>query len=516
MKKIGLLFLLGCFAVSGFSADFTVEKNEDGRISKKTFQTLTIPDSLSVNFLDIADFLNYKTYYNSATKILQVYFKNHQVRIQNNNPFIVIQSLLKSDNVEIIQIPSDSTSLSGIIYLPVAAVAKILKTVIDGQVQLSDNFKTLTISKRIFDLNRITIEEKSNGTLVRFPMLKKLEDFENHQDEKGYNYLTLVNVKGDVDELNKTEAKGLIKGIVAKNLASGALQIIVKVTPSDVAGVDFQYNDKLQELMMNIRKSGEVQFVQSQNIPVPQDQSAHLKTKWAFDVIVLDAGHGGKDPGTHGKGGTLEKDVALSVVKKLGVLISKEYPEIEVIYTRKDDRFIDLDERGKIANRAKGKLFISVHCNANPKKMVKGIETYFLGLHKSDDALEVSKRENSVILDEEDHASKYKDFTDENLILLTMAQSAYLNQSEKLALHVTQSVSEKTPVDNRGVKQAGFMVLWTPSMPSILVEIGYLSNASEEKYLASKNGQTEIAQSIFDAVKRFKTEYEESLGIQNN
>lgn len=514
MRKFLVFSVLLFISGNAFSGDLTIEKNEGSQISKKSFSTTRIPLDPSVSLVDVSEFLNYKTFYNPATKILQVYFKNHQLKIQDNNPFIVLQSLLKNENMEVIQLPAGSIAAAGEITIPVNMLTKILKSVVDGEVQINTELSVISISKRIFDINRIIVEEKSNGTLIRFPLMKKLEDFENHQDENGNNYLTMVNVKGDVDELNKTELKGLIKGIIAKNLQSNALQLIIKVTPSEVAGVDFQYNDKLQELMMSIRRSAGAQSVQSQSVPVPQDQSVHLKTKWAFDVIVLDAGHGGKDPGTHGPKGTNEKDVSLSVVKKLGALINSAYPEIEVVYTRKDDRFIDLDERGKIANRAKGKLFISVHCNANPKKGVKGIETYFLGLHKSDEALEVSKRENSVILDEEDHATKYKDFTDENLILLTMAQSAYLDQSEKLALHVTKTVSDKTPIDNRGVKQAGFMVLWTPSMPSILVEIGYLSNKEEEKYLASKSGQTEIAQSIFEAVKKFKQEYEESLGIK--
>ena len=513
MKSLFVFLLLSFFTTVVFSGSLRIEKNENGKIVSKEFSTTRVPLEPSVSLAQVADFLNYKSNYNPATKIFQVFFQNHQLKIQENNPFVLVQSLIKAENMEIIQLPIAATVGSGDYYIPVSTLSKILKIVVDGEISVDDQFSVLAINKRIFDLNRVIVEEKSNGTLIRFPLLKKLEDFENHQDDAGNNYLTLVNVKGDIDALNAVETKGLMKALIATQLSSGALQIIVKVPPKETAGVDFQYNEKTQELYMSIRQSGENKLIQGQSTNVPIDQSAHLKDKWALDVIVLDAGHGGIDPGTHGAKGTKEKDVAFAVVKKLGAMIEKNYPEIKVVYTRNEDKKIPLEERGKIANKAKGKLFISVHCNANPKRSANGVETYFLGLHKSDEALEVSKRENSVILDEEDHAAKYKDFTDENLILLTMAQSAFIEQSEKIALNVSGQLSKNAGLQNRGVKQAGFIVLWTPSMPSILCEIGYLTNKNEEKVLSSKDGQEKIAKSIFNSIKSFKEDYEESLGM---
>jgi len=212
--------------------------------------------------------------------------------------------------------------------------------------------------------------------------------------------------------------------------------------------------------------------------------------------------------GTHGPRGTLEKDVAFSIVKKLGRLLRDNFPSMKIVYTRDTDVKIPLDERGKIANRAKAKLFVSVHCNANPNRDQNGVETYFLGLHKTDAALDVAKRENAVIQNEDDYQNRYQDFTDENVIMITLAQSAFSQQSQKLAELVNKNITVRTDEAGRGVKQAGFMVLWTPSMPSILVESGFLTNAEEERFLASDKGQQKIAEAIFAAIKKYKSEYE--------
>lgn len=227
--------------------------------------------------------------------------------------------------------------------------------------------------------------------------------------------------------------------------------------------------------------------------------------------IVLDAGHGGKDPGAVGAN-AYEKDIALSIVLKTGKYIEENLPDVEVIYTRKTDKFVKLHERAEIANDAKADFFISIHCNANNSSRVYGTETYVMGLHKSQANLEVAKLENAAILKEEDYADMYEGFdpnNDEDYITLTFFQSAYLDQSIDLASKVQDQFRERVNLRDRGVLQAGFWVLYKTAMPGILVETGYISNASDERFLRSEKGQVYIASAIYRAVKQYKAELED-------
>jgi len=237
------------------------------------------------------------------------------------------------------------------------------------------------------------------------------------------------------------------------------------------------------------------------------------REKWKLDVIVLDAGHGGYDPGTIGVTGVREKTVALGIVLKLGALITKNLEGVDVVYTRKDDRFVELDRRGKIANEAGGKLFISVHCNSLPRKPSKtrGFEVYLLRPGRTEDAIAIAERENSVIEMEQGYEEKYQQLTEENFILVAMAQSAHVKASEVFADLAQKEIESHTGIPNRGVKQAGFYVLVGAAMPNVLVESAYLSNREDERLLKSDSGQQKIAEALFRAVKKYKEEYEKLL-----
>jgi N-acetylmuramoyl-L-alanine amidase len=229
-------------------------------------------------------------------------------------------------------------------------------------------------------------------------------------------------------------------------------------------------------------------------------------------VIVIDAGHGGKDIGTKGRI-SREKDVVLDITMQLARKIKLEMPDVKIILTRATDKFVDLSERSNIANRRKADLFISIHCNSLPKNKVSpaGTETFVMGLHKSDENLEVAKRENAVILLEKDYEEKYKGFNPNSplaYIMLANRQNAYIASSLTFAGKIERQFKKHANRNSRGVKQAGFMVLWQTAMPSVLVEAGFLSHADEEKYLNSAEGQEEIAESIFLAFKQYKEEVE--------
>lgn len=224
--------------------------------------------------------------------------------------------------------------------------------------------------------------------------------------------------------------------------------------------------------------------------------------------IVIDAGHGGKDPGTLGVF-SKEKDLALEIARIAGKYIEEYIKDVEVIYTRKDDTFIELEERAQIANRNGADLFISIHCNAFPNPKVKGTETYVMGLHKTEQNLAVAKRENSSIYLEDNYKETYGDFdpqSPDSHILFSLYQTAYLQSSLKLATKIEDQFKTRAGRRSRGVKQAGFWVLWRTSMPSVLVETGYLSNPSEEKELNDKLKQEYIASGIYRAVRDYKIE----------
>ena len=218
--------------------------------------------------------------------------------------------------------------------------------------------------------------------------------------------------------------------------------------------------------------------------------------------VVIDAGHGGHDSGALGSANK-EKDLALQMALKVGATIEAQHPDIEVIYTRTTDVFIPLHQRIGLANRKKADLFISIHCNfiSNPK--TRGTETFVMGLHRAEENLEVAKRENDVVLLENDYESNYEGFDPNSPIgniILSTYQDAYLSQSINLAANIEQNLKANGVSTSRGVKQAGFAVLRKATMPSILVETGFISNKDEEQWLASEGGQQAIANSVADAI----------------
>lgn len=242
--------------------------------------------------------------------------------------------------------------------------------------------------------------------------------------------------------------------------------------------------------------------------PRPNEGSAP-SSRWQFDTVVIDAGHGGRDPGAVGHG-YREKDIVLAVALKLGQMV--ERLGVRVVYTRTDDRFIELRDRGRIANAANGKLFVSIHANAAAENSATavGTETFFLGSTRTAQARAVMERENSVVRLEEDPGA-YEQFNEEALILRTMAMSTYLRKAERIAGLIENEFVSHARRTSRGVKQAPFYVLWGASMPAVLVELGFISNRSEAQFMASERGQVQLAESIYRAIAAFKAEYEQDL-----
>ncbi|MGQ9846962.1 MAG: N-acetylmuramoyl-L-alanine amidase family protein [Bacteroidales bacterium] len=236
---------------------------------------------------------------------------------------------------------------------------------------------------------------------------------------------------------------------------------------------------------------------------VAQSKTQGVKT------IVIDAGHGGKDPGAVGNN-LKEKDITLSIALKLGELIKKYFSDVKVVYTRSNDEFVELFKRAKIANNAKADLFISIHVNSNKKPEPRGAETYVMGLSKSNDNLDVAMTENAVILKEDDYKNQYDGFdphSPEAYIIFSLYQNANLDLGLTFSSFI-QEEYRKINCEDRGVKQAGFLVLWKTTMPSVLTEVGFISNTEDAKFLADEKNHWLIAKSLFNSFSQYKGQLE--------
>lgn len=237
--------------------------------------------------------------------------------------------------------------------------------------------------------------------------------------------------------------------------------------------------------------------------------------KQILKTIVIDAGHGGKDPGCHGSFAH-EKHVCLAIALRLGELIKSKYPTINVVYTRNSDVFVELIERANIANRAKADLFICIHANAG-SNVAYGTETYVLGLHRTEAQQRVAERENSIIALEDDKGAKYKDFdmSPDAIIAKQLQLSVFLDHSILFATNLQKEFKRIGRYD-RGVKQAGFLVLYKTTMPSVLIETGFLTNPTEENFLGKNEGQEKMANSMFKAFENYKSQLEGKGVISDN
>ena len=241
---------------------------------------------------------------------------------------------------------------------------------------------------------------------------------------------------------------------------------------------------------------------------------AKIQTKgpWSLDVIVIDPGHGGQDAGAEGVNGAYEKNVVLSIGRKLRDILAKSMPATKIVMTRDADVFIELFRRTEIANEAKGKLFVSIHCNSMPTKPhpAHGCETYILRPGRNDDAARVARRENASV-NYETKKQKYDGMTEDQIIVATMAQRSFVKLSESFAVKIQQEITASKNLADRGVSQAGFFVLVGASMPNVLVETGFLSNRADAEYLASAKGQMAIAQGLAKAIQNYAKEYQSTL-----
>lgn len=508
----------------------------------------THKENTYVSAKDLANALKGTYYYAKETGKIEIKFTGYKVKFTGLNQFVI---LLDRDSNEkgIYQLPLSTFISRGDVFIPAKYSMPYIEAAFGRKINFNDGNKNISVMNdtagtemlagqseppkppvvsdvytpeetdngggtnikkpeadrkpranntgyNIFD---ISVEEKSNGTLIRISADKKLPR-PGGTIKEGTLYLFLSGATVLPEIENKFNPGGVVKSFNYRSV-SGNPQFEFEVKYGTEQFDVFQ-DPETFELMVSIHNNK-----LTGNETVKNDIE-----KWEFDVIVIDAGHGGKDPGAVGYGGVKEKDINLALALKLGKLIELNMPKVKVIYTRKDDRFIELYKRGKIANENNGKLFISIHCNSLPKKYknTRGFEVYLLRPGRTEEAIAIAEIENSVIK-LEDNPDRYKQLTDENFILVSMAHSSYMRYSEHFADLLHQGWERNVAIPSRGVKQAGFYVLVGASMPSVLVEAGFLTNKTDVDYLLSSNGQDEIARTMFNTIRAFRTYYDKAI-----
>ena len=359
--------------------------------------------------------------------------------------------------------------------------------------------KAIYVAQNIFNITDIKFSQKQNGTLITLQTTRQFyaEEISNSISSSKWLNITIINGLLDSMKLNQKTLQAPISKIRTIQL-------------KESAQISLLLDDNIEDVDFDIQKN-EIHFLLRNAIAENAKKIIEIKQKWFIDTIVIDAGHGGKDPGAIGFNNVLEKNITLEIALQLGKLI-KNNLGLNVIYTREKDVFVPLWKRTKLANEAKGKLFISIHANSAPKSPhIKGFETYLLRPGKTGQAIDVAKRENAVI-DLEIKQQKYQDIN-EHFILAAMAQNSFVKESEDFAVLIQRNMQKslKTASKNRGVKQAGFHVLVGASMPNVLIETGFLSNKTEAQNLSKSYYQNKIATAIYEAIVDFKIRHEKPL-----
>ncbi|MEE9190785.1 MAG: N-acetylmuramoyl-L-alanine amidase [Candidatus Neomarinimicrobiota bacterium] len=435
---------------------------------------------------DLANVLASQVFENSERQKLVLYIGDHRVKISANTSYIIVDE-------RVFQMPAHAISNSGDLYLPAEAIFTILQTTILPGITYDSNRQLLDIALVEFNITGLAIDDKANGTILRIKTRKRFNDkfISTFSHKNGWFYVTVQEGIVDSSEIRKTDTRGIIKNVVVNQLGESA-QLAFQLR-SEIERHEFYQSVDPSEIVVTLRTP----------LSKSADRIKAIKSRWELDTVVLDAGHGGKDAGALGKNGTKEKDITLDIVKRVGRLLEKN-THIKVKYTRNEDVFVPLWKRTRIANEVNGKLFVSVHVNGNRNRSARGFETYLLKPGRNDDAIEVAARENGVIELEESREGLYPELTAENMIMATMAQSMFMKESEDLAGMVQKEMQHNLNSKNRGVKQAGFVVLVGASMPNVLVEVGFITNPTEEKNMRKPAYRQKIAEAIYRSIVTFK------------
>jgi N-acetylmuramoyl-L-alanine amidase len=468
--------------------------NEPVPLKYKTFYR-----RIYISLIDFSNASNSRTFTNSSKRKTVLYFDRDKVVFTAENGFVLL-------NDQLYQFILEPVWVEGEIWVPAGILAEIFNEHTANRMYFDDENLEFVVGKKEVNISNVNISAKENGTMIHILSDKKFSEKDIHlKIANNWLYVEIYGGRVDPKTISKREAAGVISEIQADQFDQSVSlafklkeEIDSKELVMDTESNDFFVNLRTNQPIANEDTSGE--------------DLEKQKQEWLVDTIVIDPGHGGKDPGAIGYGKLKEKDIVLPIGLKLGAALKKQLPDVNIIYTRDSDVFIPLWKRTKIANENNGKLFVSLHCNSNNSKSVNGFETYFLSADKDDKARDVVLLENESVKFES--TVDQKRYEGVNFVLATLAQNAFLKYSQYFASLVQKSLKlnmQPEGMKDRGVKQGPFWVMVGATMPNILVEMGFISNKFESKLLKQKSIQTKIAESICNGIVKYKNDFENAL-----
>ncbi len=460
----------------------------DGKIYSP-IRAYSIKNSVWIRLRDCASVLKFDVEYDASVSKMTLHDLSHTISVYGDNPFVKVDERL-------INLPQEIRLSDGEILVSAPQLQCLFGEILGIDFMLEKGGKELRFLTSRVEVEGIKLEERKDTTELLVYTSAPLQ-FSSETGTPGVIVLTLL--------------RSWIRSNFPFPRPKGRIKTIGIVPLDDRLVIELSTTGKTRILL-----AGELRNPPGLSLTlVGPGSPLRREDEWygKIDRIVIDPGHGGKDPGAVGSSGLLEKDVNLQVSKMLKKLF-EERLGAEVIMTREDDSFVPLNERARVANESSADLFISIHCNAAPgrKKATGGVETYFLSVAQTDEARAVEARENASVRFEGDEGGGYN-FDDVSLILWDLAQNEFLEESERLAGSVQKGLARSVSIRDRGINQAGFFVLNGVYMPSILIECAFISNKKEEALLRNESFQRKLAEGIFKGVTAFKREHDAKSSI---
>ena len=470
-----------------------------------------------VSLSELAEALKVHTYFNPDKRKMVLYFPGNKVVISADNPFVLVDS-------KTFQMPVETVWRRDQIFVPIRYLTDLLSQFTFHPFDYDpgrQEMRQLQEKQSEFSVTSVEVDSRENGIMIRIKTSQKFKPSEMSIDQRNdWLHVDLYGATANVNQMSQTAPVANVREVKAfqfQQLLSLGFRMRKMPESREL------YQDEITgDVLVVLRYPQTSTDRQPQQVTEKRPgretgddlrrQLDDERKKWLIDTIVIDPGHGGKDPGAVGVGSLKEKDVVLAIGLKLGTIIERKMPGVRVVYTRNTDTFVELRKRTQIANENNGKLFLSIHANANRSSRAAGFETYILGPEKGEQARNVVERENAVIQFEDPNSQRHYDGI--NNILATMAQSAFMRHSEQLAARVQKEMANRLTrlsMKNRGVKQAPFWVMVGASMPAILVETGFITNAHEARILKTTSHQQKMAEGIFTGLVQFKEEYESAI-----
>jgi N-acetylmuramoyl-L-alanine amidase len=519
LRKYYLIIFIFLLLVksSSFSEDIKVLFKKNPKVFS-TVKSFAKSKEIYISLNDFLSLLSIRYNISSDNKRISFLLLNSLIRFERNSPFLFVKNT-KNNKISVTQCNARCLLDENEFYVPLDIFNQIINKYSNIEIDYNTKTNTFVISeninppiKHLNEPNKIYVSKKINGYTIKIPLKSKISV--THKYIKQENLVVLRFLNGNLN-LKYTEQPGqndIIDKVIFKNYPSTSeLKLYLN---EEIESLDVFYSERNKELYILLFKKFNVDsmFNSERKRKSIENDIDKKRKKWELNTIIIDPGHGGKDPGCIGISKIKEKDIVLNIALKLGKLIEKK-TNLKVYYTRKNDTFIPLYKRGQFANEKKGNLFISIHCNSNPTRNpnINGFEVYILRPGRTEEAIAVAELENSVIKYEEGYKERYKHLSDESFILTAMAQNAYVKFSETFAGIIGEHIEKDLSLKNKGVLQAGFYVLVGASMPSVLLETGYLTNKHDEAYLKSSSGQQKIAETLFKAIMAYKKHYEKYL-----